>query len=214
MRSSYGRRCYASRAVLAISTRCVPVDRSLDRAAAALRALGLDAIALHRPAEADEARALASARRGLRIVAVFGETTGGDFGRPLLVVEGGPALEVREASLDALCRRLHALRGLPVAVRTPEGAGGHPAPHEIALLAETVRGVGYFHDAARGGDAYLDAAGPLLRGACFDPLVLADAAGLREALPGGAPAVIDCEPGRPKDEVAEAIACARGWFRA
>ncbi|MHC4342784.1 MAG: hypothetical protein ACYSX0_21540, partial [Planctomycetota bacterium] len=75
----------------------------MERAVRSFRDLHVPAIALHRPAEPEEARALAVLAHGLRIVAVFGERTGGDLGRPILIVEGGPARTGdREASLEAL----------------------------------------------------------------------------------------------------------------
>lgn len=204
--------------MLALSTRCAPADLPLDRAVAALlrqSASGLGALALHRPPGDDEARGLAGLRKRPRIVAVFAETAVRDLGRPVLVVEGGPADEQdREASLLALCRRLHALREFDLALRTPGDEGRHPAPHEIEMVRSELRNVGYWHDAARGGDAYLDAAARWLKGASFHPLEHDDLAGLRDALPSGAHAVVDCPPGTPTEELAEAVARARSHFRA
>ncbi|MHC4930770.1 MAG: hypothetical protein ACYTGV_01075 [Planctomycetota bacterium] len=201
--------------MLALSTRCAPPDLPLERVVRGFRDLSVPAIALHRPAEPEEARALAALAHGLRIVAVFGERTGGDLGRPILVVEGGVArTEDREASLEALCRRLFALREFPVAVRTPMEAGDHPAPEEIALIRSELGGVGYWHDPARGGAAYLDAAARWLMGASFHPLEEEDLAAIRDALPASAPAVIDCPETASKEEIREALARARSFFRA
>ena len=168
------------------------------------------AIALHREPTAAEVKALAALRNKPAIVAVYGEAPGRGAGRPLLVVEGGPAAEDRERSLLELCRRLHALRESPVALRTPIEPGHHPAPEEIALIHGELKAVGYFHDASRAGSGYLDAASRLMRGAAFDPLHLDDLSALRDALPAAAPAVIECAP----EELAEAVRRARGVFRA
>ncbi|MHC4817650.1 MAG: hypothetical protein ACYTF8_06320, partial [Planctomycetota bacterium] len=130
-----------------------------------------------------------------------------------LVVDGGPAGDDREASLESLCRRLHALRGWKVALRTPGAPDHHPAPGEIALVREAVAHVGYWHDADRGGEAWLEAAARDLLGASFDPLTDLDLAGLRDALPRAAPAVVACAPGTARDDVAEALRCASGIFK-
>ena len=198
--------------MLALSTLCADADRPLDRVVASFRDLGVRAVALHRPAQTVEARGLAAIARMARVVAVFGEAPGADVGTPLLVVEGGPAADDREVSLESLCRRLHALRDWRVALRTPPASDHHPAPGEIALVREALGHVGYWHDAARGGEAYLEAAARDLLGASFDPLTDVDLAGLRDALPAAAPAVVACASGTARDEVAEALRCARGIF--
>jgi hypothetical protein len=101
-----------------------------------------------------------------------------------------------------------------VALRTPRDADAHPSPAELRLVHEAVRHVGYWHDVARGGGEWLDAAGRLLRGASFHPLETPDLAGLRDALGGGMPAVVACPAGTERAEVAEALRCARGVFGA
>jgi hypothetical protein len=73
---------------------------------------------------------------------------------------------------------------------------------------ETLKHVGYWHDAARGGEEFLTAAERFLLGTSFDPLE-ADVAGLADALPAFANAVVVCEP----DRVREAIRVARVHFR-
>ena len=198
--------------MLALSTLCAEADRPLDRVVASFRDLGVRAVALHRPAQKAEARGLAAIARMVRVVAVFGGEPGADVGTKLLVVEGGPAADDREASLESLCRRLHALRDWTVALRTPSAPDHHPAPGEIALVREALGAVGYWHDAARGGEAHLEVAGRDLLGASFDPLTEVDLAGLRGALPTAAPAVVACAPGTARDEVVEALRCARGIF--
>jgi hypothetical protein len=200
--------------VLALSTLCAAADRPLDRVVASFRDLGVGAVALHRPALEAEARGLVALARRVPVIAVFGDEPGADVGAPLLVVEGGPAGADREASLDDLCRRLHALRDWKVALRTPPAVDHHPAPDEIALVREALGHVGYWHDAARGGDAWLEAAARDLLGASFDPLGHVDLVGLRDALPRAAPAVVACASGTARDEVAEALRCARGIFKA
>ena len=127
--------------MLALSTRCAPEEWTLDRIVASLRDFGVDGVALHRPATPEEARALASRARRMPLVAVFGEEAGGSLQAPLLVVEGGAAGPDREASLEDLCRRLHALRATALALRTPAEPEDHPAPGEIALVAESLRNV-------------------------------------------------------------------------
>jgi len=174
--------------VLGISTRCAPEDYELDRAVRSLAALRVDAFALHREPSAGELRRLA----GARVVAVFAEN--------------------RERSLEELCRRLHGLGRL--ALRTPPDAEHHPAPGEIALIAAELRHVGYWHDATRGGEAYLEAAGAHLFGASFHPLEVEDLVGLRTALPDRAPAIVDCPPTMSKEELREAVRRAQGYFRA
>ncbi|MHC4818096.1 MAG: hypothetical protein ACYTF8_08580 [Planctomycetota bacterium] len=198
--------------LLALSTLCADADRPLDRVVASFRDLGVRAVALHRPAQKAEARGLAAIAKMARVVAVFGGEPGADVGTKLLVVEGGPAADDREASLESLCRRLHALRDWTVALRTPSVPDHHPAPGEIALVREALGNVGYWHDAARGGEAYLEVAGRYLLGASFDPLAEVDLAGLRGALPAAAPAVVTRAPGTARDEVVEALRCARGIF--
>lgn len=198
--------------MLALSTSCADAEKPLDRVVASFRDLGVRAVALHRPAEPTEARRLAAFAKRVQVVAVFGDRPGADVGAPLLVVEGGPAGADREATLEDLCRRLHAWRGWKVALRTPPSPDHHPAPDEIALIREAVAHVGYWHDADRGGDAYLEAAARDLLGASFDPRTDPDLAGLREALPRAAPAVVALAAGTAGEEVAEALRCARGIF--
>jgi len=195
--------------VLALSTACAREDLSLDAAVASFKDFGVGAVALHRPPTPEEARALQPLARRVRIVAVFGDEPGPDVGAPLLVVEGGPAGEDREATLDALCRRLHALRRFKIALRTPSDPDQHPSADEVVKVHETLRHVGYWHDAARGGEEFLTVAERFLLGASFDPLE-ADVAGLADAMPTFATAVIVCEA----DRVREAIRVARVHFRA
>lgn len=199
--------------MLALSTSCADAGRPLDRVVASFRDLGVQAVALHRPAEQAEARRLAALAKRVRVVAVFGDEPGAEVGAPILVVEGGPAGDDRGASLEDLCRRLHEWRDRKVALRTPAAAGHHPAPAEIALVREALGHVGYWHDADRGGEAYLEAAAHDLLGASFDPLRDIDLPGLREALPRAAPAVVACASGAAREEVAEALRCARGIFK-
>jgi len=195
--------------VLALSTACAAGDLTLDAAVSSFKDLGVNAVALHRAPTAGEAQALVPLARRVRIVAVFADEPGPDIGAPLLVVEGGPADEDREASLEKLCRRLHALRRFKIGLRTPPDEDHHPSPDEMVHVHETLRHVGYWHDASRGGEEYLTAAERFLLGASFDPLE-ADVQGLSEAMPTFAPAVIVCEP----DRVREAIRLARVHFRA
>jgi len=195
--------------VLALSTACAAEDLTLDAAVASFKDMGVGAVALHRSPTPDEARALVPLGRRVRIVAVFADEPGPDIGVSLLVVEGGLAGEDRDVSLDALCRRLHALRRFKIALRTPADPDHHPSPDEMVHVHETLRHVGYWHEAARGGEEYLTVAERFLLGASFDPLE-ADVAGLADALPAFAPAVIVCEP----DRVRDAIRLARAHFRA
>lgn len=176
--------------------------------------LGVRAVALHRPPRPDEVKGLAALARRLEIVAIFCDEPARALGPALRVVDGGPAAADREGSLEALCRRLHAWRPLAVALRTPPDADHHPAPGEIALVHEAVPHVGYWHDAERGNGAFLEAAGARLRGASFHPLTDTDLVSIRQALPAHAPAVVACPAGAAKEEVAEALRCARGIFRA
>jgi hypothetical protein len=199
--------------VLALSTQCSDPDLALDRAVASFQDLGVRAVALHRPAADEEARRLAGLAKRVRVVAVFGEAPGADVGAPVLVVEGGAAGADREASLEDLCRRLHALRAFQVALRTPPGPDHHPAPDEVALVREALDHVGYWHDADRGGAAYLDVAARYLLGASFQPLTDVDLVGLRDALPRRAAAVVVCPPRAAPDEIRQALHCARGIFR-
>ena len=189
----------------------MPRDWTLDRAVVSFRDLDVPAVALHRGATAAEAAALAALARSVPIVAVFAWQPG--LAAPLLVVDGAPADEDREASLDRLCRELHGLQSPRVALRCSEEPGGHPAPDEIVHVADAVRHAGYWHDPARATEAHLDAAGRHLFGASFHPLRVDDLRGLRDALPASAPAVVACAPGTSKEEVREALRCARGVFR-
>lgn len=197
-----------SATVLALSTACAAEELALDAAVLSFKDLGVGAVALHRAPTPGEARALQPVARRVRIVAVFSDEPGPDIGAPLLVVEGGPAGDDREKSLDALCRRLHAFRRLKVALRTPPDGDHHPSPDEILLVRETLKHVGYWHDTARGGEEYLTVAERFLLGASFDPLS-ADVQGLADALPSHAAAVVACEPGK----VREAVRRARGYFK-
>lgn len=193
--------------MLALSTRCGDRGQPLDAIVGSFRPLGVRAVALHRVPTTDEVAGLAPLARLVKFVALFGEEN--PIGAPLLVVDGGEAAGDRHASLEALCRRLHRLKDWRVALRTPAGPDDHPAPDEIALVHEALPFVGYWHDADRSGAAHLEAAGRLLLGASFHPLGTVDLAGLREALPAAAPAVVACPP----DEAAEALRCAQGYFR-
>jgi len=196
--------------VLAVSTACAPDGLPLPEAVESFKDLAVAAVALHRPASPAEADALRPLSRRVHFVAVFGDVPGADVGAPILVVEGGPAEEERDTSLDALCRRLHALGRVRIALRTPANRLDHPAPEEIELVHDSLRNVGYWHDATRGGTEYLALAERYLLGASFDPLEDFDLAGLADALPARAPAVIVCAPER----VREAVRRARGFFRA
>jgi hypothetical protein len=199
--------------VLALSTLCLEPEDDLPRALRAVSELPVDAAALHRPPHPLEIFRLAEAAKRVRIVAIFG---GGCDGLPVpvWVIDGGAAGADRERSLEELCRRLHAIRGARVALRTPsDPAREHPSPEEIAVVASEVRHAGYWHDVARGGEAWLDAAGRALFGASFDPLSGADLRGLRDALPAAAPAVLTLAPGAPRPALLEAIRLARGVFR-
>lgn len=202
------------RAVLAVSTSFAPPGATLPAAIEAMRDLGVRAVALHRAPAADETPRLARYAGRVKIVAVFADAPVKGVGQPVLVVEGDTADADRERSLEELCRRLHALKGWRVALRTPPDGAAHPTPDELRLVHEAVRHVGYWHDAARGGAEWLDAAGRLLRGASFHPLETHDLAGVRDALGAGAPAVVQCPPGTERAEVEEALRCARGVFRA
>ncbi|HEX5137109.1 MAG TPA: hypothetical protein VFY93_09065 [Planctomycetota bacterium] len=195
--------------MLALSTACAAGDLTLDAAVSSFKDLGVNAVALHRAPTAAEAQALVPLARRVRIVAVFADAPGPDIGAPLLVVEGGPADEDREASLDRLCRRFHALRRFKIGLCTPPDEDHHPSPDEIEKIHDMLKHVGYWHDAARGGEEYLTVAERFLLGASFDPLE-ADVQGLADAMPTFAPAVIVCEPER----VREAIRLARVHFRA
>ena len=200
--------------MLAISTHACPRDLPLADAVESLRDLGLDAIALHRGPQAGEIAALARVARRARIVAVFGEPCA-ELSCRLVVVEGGAVTgDDREASLEELCRRLHAFRDYSVAVRPPPDENHHPLAHEIPLLTAAVRHVGYWHEPARAGDDYLDQAAPYLLGASFHPRAGVDLAGLRDALPASAPAVIACPEGTDPRELQEAVRFARRVFRA
>jgi len=200
--------------VLALSTSCAPGDWPLEKVLASFRRFeGLRRVALHRPPDAAEARGMTRFIRAFEIVALFTDAPEGSLGVPLLVVEGGPAAEGdREQSLEGLCRRLHAFKGHRVALRPPAAPGGHPAPDEIALVHEALGFVGYWHEPARAGEEYLEAAARMVLGASFHPLREKDPAGLRQALPFSAPAVVACPPDTPRAEVAEALRCARGLF--
>jgi len=84
----------------------------------------------------------------------------------------------------------------------------------LALIRSDLKSVGYWHDLARGGEAYLDAASRWLMGASFHPLEEADLVGIRDALPASAPAVIDCPESTSREEIREALARARSYFGA
>ena len=208
--------------MLALCTRIAPPRTPLPEAVEALAAWGfeLDAVALHRPPERVEIRALTRVKH--RIVAIFADAQadGSGFGHPgslgcsLLVVDGGKAGPDREASLEDLCRRLHAFRGFRVAVRTAAGPEEHPSPAEVSLVAEALPGVGYWHDAARGADDYLHAGSALLFGASFAADGSTDLKELRDALPAGAPVVVDGAPGLERAQVVDAVLRAKGIFRA
>ncbi|MHC4954002.1 MAG: hypothetical protein ACYTGZ_08930 [Planctomycetota bacterium] len=191
-------------------------DASLQEILADCRELGARAVAWHRHPTAAEERRLARDTQRLPVLALFGDGAGPAAGAPLLVVDGGPAPQdpdERERALEELCRRIHGLDWNAVALRTPAAAGHFPAPAELPLLKDALPRVGYWHDAARGGDAFLDACGGRIAGASFDPLVYSDLAGLREAMGERTPAVIDLEPGAEPELVLEALARAGAVFR-
>jgi len=202
--------------VLALATSHAEPDAALSEVVEAMRPLGVRAVALHREVEPGEERSLAAYARMVRFVAIFGSRPLPGADRLVLVVEGRPAAGDRERSLEELCRALHPLRrwGLTVALRTPADPGAHPAPSELAQIAGALPFVRYWHDAARGGAAYLEAAGALLAGASFHPLGDVDLPGIRDALPSSGPAVVACPGGTPANELREAWACARGVFGA
>lgn len=199
--------------LLALSTSCCPRKIPLDQALASFRDYGLAAVALHRPARPEEAKALIPYLRKTRIVAVF-DGPGADVGCPLIVVEGGRAGPDRDESLDELCRRLHALRAYRVAVRTPLDGDHHPSPIELPLLREALPQIGYWHDADRGGEEFLHAADAMIFGASFHPLLDADLLAIRATLPAGGPAVVALPAGSPREEILDALDRARGVFRA
>jgi len=186
---------------------------ALDRALSAFRQFRIGGAVLHRAPDEREAAAITALARQIRVVALFGEHAGPTAGAGLLIVEGGPAAKERERSLDALCRRLHALRGIRVAVRTPSTAEEHPSPAEIPLLCEAVAHAGYWHDLGRGGEGYLDAAERHLLGASFDPRRDERLSTLRDALPSSAVATVWLPAGTPRPDVAEAVDRARAVFR-
>ena len=208
--------------MLALCTRIAPPRTPLPEAAEALAAWGfeLGAVALHRPPGRAEIRGLALGKQ--RIVAIFvdAQAAGSGLGDPgglgcsLLVVDGGEAGPDREASLEDLCRRRDACRGFRVALRTPAGPGEHPSPAEVSLVADALPGVGYWHDAARGADDYLHAGAALLFGASFAADGRTDLKELRDALPAGAPVVVDGAPGLEREQVVDAVLRAKGIFRA
>jgi hypothetical protein len=190
---------------LALSTACGAPDRPLASIVSSFEPLGVAAIALHRHPERGFAPPVP-------VVAVFGDGSGPLAGARLLVVEGGAAdPDDRERSLEELCRRLHGIDAPAIALRTPL-PGAHPAPDEIALVREALPRVGYWHDAARGGEEFLEAAQPV--GASFDPLEAIDLVALRSALGGRAPAVVWLPPGSERARVVESLHRARGVFGA
>lgn len=200
--------------MLALSTVCAPPAWPLPRVVASFRAFDVRGVALHRPPEAGEAPALRRLLPPPRLVAVFGDAPGAAVGAPLLVVEGVPAGADREEALLALCRRLHALRPMAVAIRAGEDPDGLPAAPELPLLFSELAHLRYWHDAARAGEAWLHAAGARLAGASLDPREHLDLAGLAGALGRTRPAVVACPPGTPKRDVIEAVRRAQGCFRA
>ena len=199
--------------MLALSTSFGDPASDLESILASFRGLDVHAVALHRPARSDEARGLARFARHLKFVAVFGDAPGADVGRSaIVVVDGGPAAEDRERSLEELCRKLHGLKDYRVALRTPPSPDHHPSSDEIALVAEALGFVGYWHDAHRDGAAHRETAARYLEGAHGHPLEIADLSGLRDALPRAAPFVVACPSGTERDELDEALRCARGVF--
>ena len=207
---------------LALSTSCGAENATLPEIVDSFRELGVAAIALHRPPDATELRALAVQARRVPVVALFGDPASAPPGiplvvieGPLVVIEGGPAPAdpaARERALEELCRRLHAIQGPALALRTPRSEDEFPAPMELPLLREALPRVGYWHDVARGGDEFLDACGGALRGASFDPLATAELVGVRDALADRAPAVVALAPGSGSAMVREALAYARSMF--
>ncbi len=199
--------------MLALSTSCAPPTLPLDRALSAFRHFRIGVAVLHRAPEDGESAGMAALAGRIRVAALFGESPRSTAGAGLLVVEGGPAAKERERSLDALCRRLHALRGYRVALRTPATAEEHPSAAEIPLVCEAVRHAGYWHDLGRGGEGYLDAAERHLLGASFDPRRDERLLALRDALPAAALATVWLPAGTARPEVAVALDRARAIFR-
>jgi len=201
---------------LALSTSCGAADATLPSIVGRFRELGVRAVALHRHPVAAELYELATFARRVPLVALFGDGVGPDAGAPLLVTDGGPAPDdpfERERMLEQLCRRMHALAWASIALRTPSTAAEFPAPHEIALVREAVPKVGYWHDTARAGEAYLEACGDAIRGASFDPFLFHDLAGLNSVLGERAPAVVTLASGVEWGMVQEGVACAGAVFR-
>ena len=202
--------------MLAISTHACDPEASLAEAVESLRRYDIRNLVLHRAPKAAERSALARAAKKCRIVAVFAEEPS-PIDDAMWVTDGGVAGEDREASVEDLCRRLHAARGgrrVRIAIRAAIDPGHHPAPNELEWIVQSLRDVGYWHEPARAGEAYLDAGARYLCGASFHPLETPDLVGLRDALPASAPAVIQCGPGCSHEELDEAVRCARGVFRA
>ena len=198
---------------LALSTSCGAKNAPLPEIVDSFRELGVAAIALHRPPDPAELRALAAQARRVPVVALFGDPASAPPGMPLVVIEGGPApveSADRERALEELCRRLHAIQDLALALRTPRSKDAFPSPLELPLLREALPSVGYWHDVARGGEEFLEACGGALRGASFDPLATAEVAGVRDALADRAPAVEALPAGSAT--VREALAYARSMF--
>jgi len=200
---------------LALSTSCGAENTPLPEIVDSFRELGVAAIALHRPPNATELPALAAQARRVPVVALFGDPESAPPGMPLVVIEGGPAPvdpADRERALEELCRRLHAIQGPALALRTPRSEHEFPSPMELPLLREALPRVGYWHDVARGGEEFLEACGGALRGASFDPLATAELVGVRDALADRAPAVVALAPGSGIAMVREALAYARSMF--
>jgi hypothetical protein len=186
---------------IALSTSCGPADRSLTAIVDSFAALDLAAVALHRHPVRERFR--------VPIVAIFGDGSGALAGVRLLVVDAAPSdAENRDRSLEELCRWLHGVRAPSVALRTPLDR----TPAEIALIREALPKVGYWHDAARGGEEFLAAVDPV--GASFDPLETSQLLLLRSALAARAPAVVALPTGCERERIVESLACARGVFGA
>lgn len=183
---------------------------------ASFRELAVGAVALHRPPDATEVRALAAQAQRRPVVVMFGEHATAPAGIPLVVVEGGAAPSdpaERDRALEELCRRLHSREGPALAIRTPIDAAAFPSPRELPLLREALPRVGYWHDLARGGDEFLESCGAMLCGASFDPFAAASLKGVCEVLGDRAPAVVALPCGTGSATVREALAYAGSIFR-
>jgi len=188
----------------------------LPEIVASFRELAFEAVALHRPPDATEVRALAAQAQRRPVVVLFGERAAAPAGIPLVVVEGGAAPSdpaEREQALEELCRRLHSREGPALAIRTPIDAAAFPSPRELPLLRGALPRIGYWHDLARGGEEYLESCGDMLCGASFDPFAASGLSGVCEALGDRALAVVALPCGTESATVREALAYAGSIFR-